>query len=1488
MPVDLSRLGIVVVELLESRTLLSASFDITGLTAMRQDPSFTGITGKGVGIAVLDTGVYASNPDLQSNVVAFYDAVKKPENSPIDPNFLANAVDHEGHGSHVSGIAASSNPSIGVAYGAKLVDIRVFAAPGESQLGGDPILRGLDWVAAHYQAYNIKVVNMSLGFGGVNKNTVTTADQQDAEAVEIQTLQSLGITVVTSSGNSYANDPVPGASFPAIVSTISVANTWSTTGQPSDFGVPFGGNGDQFYAEDSSATPDTLASTSQRSSLPNQVAAPGQDILSTWNGSSSTYQYNTISGTSMAAPFVSGTVALMQDAAKTFGGHYLTDPSQILQIIQQTADTIVDSNNPNNSRFNSNDGSTSNLPETGLSYKRVNVLKAITAVEQLVTGGTIVIGPRPGPDTDNTTTTATPVNNIDGTNPASFTGNIGADGLVVDGAIDVDLYKLDVRTPGSLTVTLSLPAGGTAFSPVIRLFDSNGIIVATAAGSPGLYPTLTTNPTNPLLTGTYYVGISSVGNTAYTVNGTGAVPGNSLGDYAVGINLVTIDPNGTLESATPVSLTEANDALTDPNTGQRYTDVLITESLGSDPSASLTTRTTVASDVDMYSMTAPDTGRLIITTDTTFYFPAPDTYLEVFDSGGNLIGSNDNGGSNQLTDSALTINVTSGLTYYVAVTVPQNMGFDPNNPYNSRTPNATLTDSLYDLHLRFDNGDVNGTAISPTSATLGTPINAVIGSDNGVPFLGANGGSKDVDFYTFTAATSGVLTASVQSNSGGFTPVMSLWEFTTGQSSIIKVADTMSTMTPQILASVTAGQQFFIAVTGQGNSGFNWYSVASGPGGQTGSYTLTANLQSAAVLATLNDNSVLNGTPENISVGQTLFGNIGKDGNLVIGDTDVDMYRLVAPATQTLDIRTITGAETDADTYLRVFDASGTQIASNDNIDASTTASEVKIPVRAGEVYYIGVDGAGPNATSYDPLTGAGAGDGSTGNYGISVAVAISDFSVTNSAPVPAFIGSTAIFTVTLSGPLATPATVDFTTSDGTAFAGKDYTATSGTLTFAPGVTSMTVSVPVLPNAAATGPRTFTLTLSNAQGAGITADTGIGVINDVPVTVRTSIPGKPLVYHDSAGRAVSLLLTGPGTISAAFVGGSLDPARITLNNTTGASVFTIRASGGTTVSDVVVNGSLASFNAKTTNLTGGLTVTGSLGRLQLANVDGGFQGRSISIGAAGAPMTVLLGDVTNESLSTPGSIASLTAHSWIDNGVGVVAISAASIGKTKVAGQFGASITAGSLGMTKITGGLDGGVWTIRGGGAGLLINGSAPVGWTATFGGAMGDVRLGFYDGALTASSIKSLKVIGDVTNGAVTVTGSSGTVLGSLLVNGTVLNSQFRAMGSIGKVLVGAFLSSDLFAGISESASILPASVSDMVDPASISSFQIKGADATYAFANSNVAASAIGTVKIKAANPNNNGTKYGFAAKTFGAFSNVPILKWTNAQPVSLLVP
>ena len=91
---------------------------------------------------------------------------------------------------------------------------------------------------------------------------------------------------------------------------------------------------------------------------------------------------------------------------------------------------------------------------------------------------------------------------------------------------------------------------------------------------------------------------------------------------------------------------------------------------------------------------------------------------------------------------------------------------------------------------------------------------------------------------------------------------------------------------------------------------------------------------------------------------------------------------------------------------------------------------------------------------------------------------------------------ATLAFAVTLSRAPSGTVRVDYATADGTATAGSDYTATSGTLTFAAGETEKTVSVPVLDDAHDEGSETLTLTLSNPSGAYLADGSAIGTINN--------------------------------------------------------------------------------------------------------------------------------------------------------------------------------------------------------------------------------------------------------------------------------------------------------------------------------------------------------------------------------------------------------
>ena len=135
-------------------------------------------------------------------------------------------------------------------------------------------------------------------------------------------------------------------------------------------------------------------------------------------------------------------------------------------------------------------------------------------------------------------------------------------------------------------------------------------------------------------------------------------------------------------------------------------------------------------------------------------------------------------------------------------------------------------------------------------------------------------------------------------------------------------------------------------------------------------------------------------------------------------------------------------------------------------------------------------------------------------------------------------------FAVTLDKASAGAVTVDYATADGTATAGADYTATSGTLTFAAGETAKTVSVPVLDDAIDEGSETFTLTLSNATGARIADGEATGTIaNDDPLQkMWLSRFGRTVASHVTD--AVSDRLSGPLTGAELSVGGQrVDLAR---------------------------------------------------------------------------------------------------------------------------------------------------------------------------------------------------------------------------------------------------------------------------------------------------------------------------------------------------------
>jgi serine protease AprX len=265
--------------------------------------SALGVTGRGIGVAVVDSGVYP-HPDLAGRIVA---AIDFTSTTPTVSNIPL--TDLGGHGTHVAGLIAgdgrlSGGIYTGVAPNANIVDVRVIDSHGGSNVS--TILRGLQWILANRNAYNIKVVNMSLGA------TPTGSYKSDLMATAAEVLNFAGVAIVVSAGNT---GPLAGTiTTPAIdpyVITVGALDDNGTPLRTDDLMATFSSRGRTSF--DNLSKPDLVAPGRKMVSL----RSPGSELDSLFPDRQVTVlgavsaDYYRLSGTSMAAPVVAGTIALM-------------------------------------------------------------------------------------------------------------------------------------------------------------------------------------------------------------------------------------------------------------------------------------------------------------------------------------------------------------------------------------------------------------------------------------------------------------------------------------------------------------------------------------------------------------------------------------------------------------------------------------------------------------------------------------------------------------------------------------------------------------------------------------------------------------------------------------------------------------------------------------------------------------------------------------------------------------------------------------------------------------------------------------------------------------------------------------------------------------------------------------------------------------------------------------------------------------------------
>ena len=287
-----------------------------------------GFTGRGVTVAILDTGVDESHPDLVGRIVDEQCFCRNSNGTGCCPNGQTTqsgtgaAADDHGHGSNVAGIVGSRGvvSPVGVAPGVNFVAVKVLDRNNRF-FSVSQVISALDWLIDHHP--EVRAINMSLGTDALFSTACdTTASFTIAFANAINTLRDRGALTFVSSGNDASS---VGMEAPAcIANAISVGAVYDSNL----------GSVTAFSCIDTTTSADQITCfTNSNSTL--DLLAPGAIITSDWLGGG----LSNFFGTSQAAPHATGSAAVLMEVRPSL------TPDEIEALLKSKGKSILDPRN---------------------------------------------------------------------------------------------------------------------------------------------------------------------------------------------------------------------------------------------------------------------------------------------------------------------------------------------------------------------------------------------------------------------------------------------------------------------------------------------------------------------------------------------------------------------------------------------------------------------------------------------------------------------------------------------------------------------------------------------------------------------------------------------------------------------------------------------------------------------------------------------------------------------------------------------------------------------------------------------------------------------------------------------------------------------------------------------------------------------------------------------------------------------------------------